>query len=427
MNKPTELLGTLFLQSTGITTDSRSVKPGNIFFALKGEKFDGNLYAAQALESGAMAVVVDNPEVVAGESFILVENTLTALQDLARWYRRQLSCPVIGITGSNGKTTTKELIAAVLNTQFSTEFTRGNLNNHLGVPLTLLRIPLSAEMAVIEMGANHPGEIDFLSRIAKPTHGIITNIGKAHLEGFGGFEGVVRTKTELYRYLRETTGTAFVNGSDNLLMQHSEGLNRIVYNDFEAAIRGEVLSDEGLLKIGLLIKNQYYTVQTQLVGGYNLPNMLAAASIGHFMGVTDENIVKALESYVPTNNRSQWLETPKNRVILDAYNANPSSMQAALLNFMKQPHRPKAVILGEMLELGADSSREHAEIARLAESGGFDKIWFTGAGFRDVKQGTWFENTAELKDYLRQNPLQGYLILVKGSRGNHLEEITDVL
>lgn len=427
MNKPIELLGTLFLRSTGITTDSRSVKPGNLFFALKGEKYDGNLFAAKALESGALAAVVDNPEVVSGASFILVEDTLKALQDLARWYRRQLSCPVIGITGSNGKTTTKELIANVLNTQFTTEFTRGNLNNHIGVPLTLLHIPQSAEMAVIEMGANHRGEIDFLSRLAEPTHGIITNIGKAHLEGFGGFEGVVQTKTELYRFLKENSGHAFVNGSDELLMQHSKGLNKTLYNHPEAAVGGELLNDEGFLKIGLRIENHYYEVQTQLVGAYNLPNLLAAAAIGNYWGVDDEKILRALESYKPTNNRSQWLETPKNKVIMDAYNANPSSMQAALLNFMKQPHRPKAVILGEMLELGEDSPREHAEIARLAASGGFDKIWFTGTGFKDVKQGTWFENTAELKDYLRQNPLQGYLILVKGSRGNHLEEITDVL
>lgn len=417
----------LFLRSTGITTDSRSVKAGNLFFALRGEQFDGNFFAAQALASGALAAVVDNPDVAMGESFILVDNTLKALQDLARWYRRQLPCPVIGITGSNGKTTTKELIAAILSSQFSTEFTHGNLNNHIGVPLTLLRIPRSAEMAVVEMGANHPGEINFLSHIAEPTHGIITNIGKAHLEGFGDFEGVVRTKTELYRFLRETSGIAFVNGSDTLLMQHSEGINRILYNHPEAAVGGEVLRDEGLIKIGLRIKNNFYEVQTQLVGAYNLPNLLAAAAIGHHFGVSDANIVKALEAYIPTNNRSQWLETANNRVIMDAYNANPSSMQVALYNFMKQPHRPKAVILGEMLELGADSPREHAEIARLAASGRFEKVIFTGAGFREVNQGEWFENTLSLREYLRQHPLKGYLILVKGSRGNHLEEISDVL
>ncbi len=422
-----EQLFQVFLRSSGVNTDSRAVKRGELFFALKGDKFDGNLYAAQALEAGASAVVVDNPDVVENEQYILVENTLEALQELARWYRRHLQLPVIGITGSNGKTTTKELIAAVLSTQYATEYTRGNLNNHIGVPLTLLRIPRSAEMAVIEMGANHPGEIDFLSRIAQPTHGLITNIGKAHLEGFGGYEGVVCTKTELYRFIHETRGKVFVNGSDPLLMTHSEGMDRIVYNHPDAEVRGEILNDEGLLKIRLDIGQNSHEIQTQLIGSYNLPNLTAAAAIGHHFGIKGENIAEALMAYTPSNNRSQLMITASNRVIMDAYNANPSSMQAALQNFIKQPWQPKAVILGEMLELGEESPREHEQIANLALSGHFDKIFFTGQGFRQAQGGMWFENTQELKEYLKHHPLQSYLILVKGSRGNQLEQVIDVL
>jgi UDP-N-acetylmuramoyl-tripeptide--D-alanyl-D-alanine ligase len=422
-----EQLKNVFLRSSGVVTDSRSVKPGELFFALKGDKFDGNLYAAQALEAGALAVVVDNPQVVQDERYILVENTLESFQELARWYRQQLHFPVIGITGSNGKTTTKELIAAVLATQFKTEYTRGNLNNHIGVPLTMLRIPNTTEMAVVEMGANHPGEIDFLSRIAQPSHGLITNIGKAHLEGFGGFEGVVRTKTELYRFLQETQGQVFVNGSDPLLMTHSEGMARIVYNHPDAEVRGEILDDEGLLKIRLDIDQNSYEIQTRLVGSYNLPNLIAAAAIGHHFEIKAENIAAALMAYTPSNNRSQLMITASNRVIMDAYNANPSSMQAALQSFMRQPWNPKAVILGEMLELGEDSPREHEQIARLALSGLFEKVFFTGQGFCEAQGGMWFENTQALKEYLSHHPLQGYLILVKGSRGNQLEQVIDVL
>ncbi len=416
-----------FLKSKSISTDSRTVKPGDLFFALRGETFDGNLYAQQALEAGAVAAVVDNPAVAQGTGYILVDNTLEALQNLARWHRNRLQCPFIGITGTNGKTTTKELIAAVLATQYQTEFTQGNLNNHIGVPLTLLRIPLSAEMAVTEMGANHPGEIDFLSRIAQPTHGVITNIGKAHLEGFGGYNGVIQTKTELFRFIKENKGKVFVNGSDSLLMELSSDLERVLYNHPDALVGGQILQDEGFLKIKLSIEGVSYQLQTQLVGAYNLPNILAAASIGHHFGVSDENIVKALETYTPTNNRSQWLETPNNKVIMDAYNANPSSMLAALQSFTKQPWQPKAAILGEMLELGEESMQEHEQIARMALQEAFEKIFFTGAGFSVAKEGLWFENTEALKEYLKKNPLKGYLILIKGSRANQLEQIIDVL
>ncbi|MDK2910938.1 MAG: UDP-N-acetylmuramoyl-tripeptide--D-alanyl-D-alanine ligase, partial [Bacteroidales bacterium] len=280
-----EKLIQLFLHSAGVTTDSRAVKPGQLFFALKGENFDGNQYASGALEAGALAAVVDDPDVVKSDQYIFVENSLQALQALAQWYRQRLTCPVIGITGSNGKTTTKELIARVLNTQFKTHFTQGNLNNHIGVPLTLLNIPTDTEMIVVEMGANHPGEIDFLSRIAQPDYGLITNIGKAHLEGFGGYEGVIRTKTELYRYIHEKGGSVFVNGSDTLLMKHSEHLQRILYNHPDAIVNGEIINDEGYLTFKLFIKNQSFDIQSQLVGSYNMPNLLAAAAIGQHFGV----------------------------------------------------------------------------------------------------------------------------------------------
>lgn len=422
-----EKLGSLFLRSAGVTTDSRAVKPGQLFFALRGENFDGNQYASGALEAGALAAVVDDPDIVKNDQYIFVENSLQALQALARWYRQRLTCPVIGITGSNGKTTTKELIARVLNIQFKTHFTQGNLNNHIGVPLTLLNIPSTAEMVVVEMGANHPGEIDFLSRIAQPDYGLITNIGKAHLEGFGGYEGVIRTKTELYRYIHEKGGSVFVNGSDPLLLKHSEHLQRILYNHPDAIVKGEIINDEGYLTFKLFIKNQSFDIQSQLIGSYNLPNLLAAAAIGQHFGVKADSIAQALATYTPTNNRSQLLITPHNRVIMDAYNANPSSMTAALQSFKKQPFRPKAVILGEMLELGSESLQEHQSIAQWAASGEIDEIFLAGEGFREAKVGKWSENTLSLKEYLEKHPLKGYLILVKGSRGNKLEQIIDVL
>jgi UDP-N-acetylmuramoyl-tripeptide--D-alanyl-D-alanine ligase len=422
-----EKLGSLFLRSAGVTTDSRAVKPGQLFFALRGENFDGNQYASGALEAGALAAVVDDPDIVKNDQYIFVENSLQALQALARWYRQRLTCPVIGITGSNGKTTTKELIARVLNIQFKTHFTQGNLNNHIGVPLTLLNIPTNTEMIVVEMGANHPGEIDFLSRIAQPDYGLITNIGRAHLEGFGGYEGVIRTKTELYRYIHEKGGSVFVNGSDTLLMKHSEHLQRILYNHPDAIVNGEIINDEGYLTFKLFIKNQSFDIQSQLVGSYNMPNLLAAAAIGQHFGVKADSIAQALATYTPTNNRSQLLTTPHNRVIMDAYNANPSSMAAALQSFKKQPFKPKAVILGEMLELGSESLQEHQNIAQWAASGEIDEIFLAGEGFREAKVGKWFENTLSLKEYLEKHPLKGYLILVKGSRGNKLEQIIDVL
>lgn len=427
MKSSMEKLIQLFLQASGVTTNSRTIKPGELFFALKGERFDGNLYAHQAIKAGALAAVVDNPELVKGEMCIFVENTLEALQALARWYRQRLCCPVIGITGTNGKTTTKELIARILNTHFKTYFTQGNLNNHIGVPMTLLNIPAHTEMAVVEMGANHPGEIDFLSRIAQPNYGLITNIGKAHLEGFGGYEGVIRSKTELYRYIQEKNGAVFVNGSDPLLLKHSEDLERILYNHPDAIVNGEIINDEGYLAIKLIINNQSYDVHTRLIGSYNLPNLLAAAAIGQHFGVVAESIAQALGTYTPTNNRSQWMDTPNNRVIMDAYNANPSSMVAALRSFKKQPFRPKAVILGEMLELGSEASQEHQNIALMAVSEDIDEIFFVGEGFREAKVGKWFENTLSLKEFLEKDPLKGYLILVKGSRANKLEQIIDVL
>lgn len=425
-----ETLYRLFQQSSGVCTDSRVLAPGNLFFALKGEHFDGNRFAAGALTGGAIAAIVDDPAVAVDDRMLLVDNALEALQQLAVFHRDRLSFPFLAITGSNGKTTTKELVSAVLSMRYRTTFTQGNLNNHIGVPLTLLSIPADAEMAVIEMGANHPGEIDALCRIAKPDYGIITNIGKAHLEGFGGFDGVVRTKTELYRFLAGHNGKAFVHANDPLLMDKSATNIRMTYGGPGDRVKGSVAGNTGFLHVKVQSGPQIYDLPTRLLGDYNLSNILAAFCIGDHFGVPSAKMAEAIIAYQPANNRSQFMETASNRLFLDAYNANPSSMEAALLNFFGQAGDNKAVILGEMKELGSDSRQEHERVLQLAASAKLQRIFLVGKGFGDLKlpdHAAYFETTAMLMEWLTRNPLRECLLLIKGSRANQLEQLTDVL
>lgn len=429
MKASIEELYSIYREYPLIITDSRKVQKGCLFFALKGDNFDGNAFASDALEHGAEFAVIDDPT-LDSEQYLLVDDVLAALQEMACMHRKSLNIPVIGITGSNGKTTTKELIHAVLGSHYPVHATAGNLNNHIGAPLTLLSIPANTEIAIIEMGANHPGEIAFLSNIAQPTHGIITNIGKAHLEGFGGFEGVIRTKSELYQYLRMNDGSAFVNGDNTLLEELSRGINRIFYGtDSDFMIRGEIFSSDPLLEIRWHHPNREIEVNTQLVGSYNFENVMAAICIGNYFKVPEEKIVSAIETYTPVNQRSQTLNTAHNKIILDSYNANPSSMEAALQNFRHIKAARKMVILGDMLELGTESLAEHKSIVHLVESLSFETAIFVGPEFRKAvgEHHLAFTDTETAMEWLRNNQAQGCTILLKGSRGIRMENLLEVL
>jgi UDP-N-acetylmuramoyl-tripeptide--D-alanyl-D-alanine ligase len=421
----------LFQKHPFISTDSRNIPAGCIFFALKGENFDGNQFAAESLEKGASYAVVDNPAVVTGPRLILVDNVLESLQNLANYHRRELNIPVLAITGTNGKTTTKELISAVLRSKYTITSTQGNLNNHIGVPVTLLGMTNQTELAVIEMGANHPGEIAALCRIAEPNYGIITNIGKAHLEGFGSFEGVVRTKSELYDYLRQNHGKCFINIDNELLVKQADGLEKLTYGtSAEAQLQGLSEDTRWYLTIRVLFPKGWLYLKSKLIGNYNFENILAAARIGIHLGIDPTDIQKAVENYEPGNNRSQLIQRGSNHIIMDAYNANPTSMTAALKNFAKINHPKKTVILGDMLELGSHTTEEHQKIADIIRDECFDKVFLVGRNFSTVDAGTAmkFDATELLSDYLeKQNPITESLILVKGSRGIRLEKIIDKL
>lgn len=377
----------IFLDCQLVTTDSRNCPEGSLFIALKGESFNGNAFAGKALETGCAYAVIDESEyaIEGDQRYILVDDCLQTLQQLANYHRRQLGTRVIGITGTNGKTTTKELISAVLSQSHNILYTLGNLNNHIGVPSTLLRLKAEHDLAVIEMGANHPGEIKFLSEIVEPDCGIITNVGKAHLEGFGSFEGVIKTKGELYNFLRKKEGsTVFIHHDNAYLMNIAEGLNLIPYGtEDDLYVNGRITGNSPYLtfewKAGKDGKS--YQVQTQLIGEYNFPNALAAITIGRFFGVEDAKINEALAGYTPQNNRSQLKKTDDNTLIIDAYNANPTSMMAALQNFrnMEVPH--KMLILGDMRELGAESAAEHQKIADYLKECAFEKVWLVGDQF----------------------------------------------
>ena len=419
----------LFIHNPQITTDSRNCPKGSIFFALKGDKFDGNQYAGKALASGCVYAVIDNPDYYIGERTILVDNVLKTLQQLAHHHRKVLGLPIIGITGTNGKTTTKELLAAVRSTKFNLLYTEGNFNNHIGVPLTLLRLTHDHEMAVIEMGASHPGDIKELVDIVHPNYGIITNVGRAHLEGFGSFEGVIRTKGELYDYIRRSKGKIFIKKENEYLQSIAKGIEQITYgNGDDAFASGQVVSCDPFLVFNWKQQGKLHTVETHIIGSYNLDNVLAAVAVGRFFKIPAERISRAIAAYEPTNNRSQFKKTDNNELIIDAYNANPSSMKVALDNFITMPVQPKAIILGDMRELGPTSDELHAEVVAQIKKGQFDKVFLCGEHFSKVgKEFSPFATTEAMVEELRKQPLKGYHILIKGSHSMGLEKLADIL
>lgn len=418
-----------FMECGKVTTDSRNCPEGSMFIALKGETFNGNAFAAQALKQGCRYAVIDEPE-YAGEDTILVDNCLQALQQLANYHRRQLKTPVIGITGTNGKTTTKELISTVLSRKFNTLYTEGNFNNHIGVPLTLLRLTKEHEMAVVEMGANHPGEIKTLVHIAEPDYGIITNVGKAHLQGFGSFEGVIRTKGELYDFLRAKGGaTIFIQNENPYLNGIAEGLTCVRYGQTAGLyVSGELISCSPFLSFRWTAEGVSHEVNTHLIGSYNLDNMLAAAAIGRYFGVSDDDISSALASYLPHNNRSQLKETADNKLIVDAYNANPTSMMAALKNFRQVEAPHKMVILGDMKELGEASREEHQKVVDYLKECGFDRVVLVGPEFAAATHSyQTFQHVDEVLADIRIHKPQGYYILIKGSNSMKLSQLPEYL
>ncbi|NDV66293.1 UDP-N-acetylmuramoyl-tripeptide--D-alanyl-D-alanine ligase [Bacteroides sp. 224] len=427
-------LYTLFLSCSEVTTDSRNCPPHSMFVALKGDSFNGNLFATQALNSGCSYVIIDEPQhaIKGDERYIVVEDSLTTLQQLANYHRRQLKTKVLGITGTNGKTTTKELIAAVLSKDFNILYTLGNLNNHIGVPLTLLRLKQEHEIAVIEMGANHLGEIDFLCRIAEPDFGIITNVGKAHLEGFGSFEGVIKTKGELYEFLRKRMNpVVFIHHENSYLMEIAKELRLIEYGTEENLyINGTITGNSPYLTFNWKHgkEGSLHTINTQLIGEYNFSNALAAVTIGFFFGVEPTRIDKALSEYTPTNNRSQLQKTADNTLIIDAYNANPTSMMAALSNFKNINADRKMLILGDMRELGEDSAAEHQRIVDYLQENGFENVVFVGDLLAAAKHNyPSYRNVDELIKALQENRPKGMMILIKGSNGIRLREVVGYL
>lgn len=421
----------LFKQHPVVTTDSRNIPAGSIFFALKGDHFNGNTFAAEALERGAAFAVIDEPELATTERMIVVPDVLVSLQQLALYHRTQLKLPILAITGTNGKTTTKELIAAVLSKKFKIHFTKGNLNNHIGVPLTLLSITPETEIAIIEMGANHIGEIKALCDIADPDYGIVTNMGKAHLEGFGSFEGIVKTKSEMYDHLRQKKGKCFIHADNPLLIKQAEGLEQISYgNSAGNYMIGEIASTQYNLVVKALFPKGWLYLKSQLIGDYNFENVLAAACVGKYFDVDPLLIQQALDEYTPSNNRSQLIRNGKNTLIMDAYNANPTSMMMALINFAGIQEKSKCVILGDMLELGHTSQEEHQRIVDFVEKQAFQEVFLVGPQFKTTITGPEkkkFDNVELLSNYLKTQPMENKVILIKGSRGIHLERIVEFI
>lgn len=419
-----EKLYDIYKQYPSVQTDTRKLAPGDIFFALKGPSFNGNTFARKALDMGAAYVVVDEDPGFRDKRIFQTNDTLTTLQQLAGHHRRQFSIPFIGITGSNGKTTTKELMHAVLSTKYKTYTTEGNLNNHIGIPLTLLSVKPDAEMAIVEMGANHLREIAGYCTYAVPTHGLITNCGKAHLEGFGSEEGVRKGKGELYDYLRAHDGTAFVMQDYDYLLDMSRGLKTFTYGTANADINGNVEKNEPFINVALPEKNLH--IHTQLVGDYNLPNILAAAAAGSYFSVPDADIKKAIEGYTPSNSRSQLIEKGNNKIILDAYNANPSSMKAAIENFAKLPGASRALVLGAMMELGKESRGEHAQLVETIKKYPWTQVILVGGDFEYLTSPfRFFHTAAEAAGWLKANIIPGATYLVKGSRSTRMEQITE--
>lgn len=418
-----------YRESGKVSTDTRQITPGSVFFALKGDKFNANAFAADALTKGASVAVVDEAQYAIDDRYFLVNDSLEALQQLARHHRSQLKIPVIGLTGSNGKTTSKELLNAVLSKKFKTFATKGNLNNHIGVPLTILSIDDSIELAIVEMGANHVGEIALLCSIANPTHGFITNIGKAHIGTFGGFENIIRAKSELYQYLITTSGQVFINSKNEILNNMAKRFAKPLFypakGDYYAC---ELLESDPFLKIKAENGNE---IVTQLVGGYNFENAAAALCIGKFFGVDAEDANLAIATYAPGNMRSQIVKKESNTIILDAYNANPSSMAAAIDNLAAMNAANKIVILGDMFELEDEAEAEHRAIGKLLKQKNFDKVYLCGKLMQAAKQefalALLFEKKEELIAELKKKPIQNATILVKASRGIGLETVVEFL
>lgn len=419
-----------------ITTDTRKIEQGSLFFALKGENFDANTFVNTAIEQGCRYAITDQASYANGQTILLVPDVLEALQQLAKHHRKQLGIPVIGITGSNGKTTNKELIHAVLSMKYRVYATKGNLNNHIGVPLTLLSVRPEHEMAIVEMGANHQGEIAFLSDLADPDYGLITNIGKAHLEGFGGVEGIKKGKSELYRYLKGKDGLVFVNADDAVLMELAVGLKLYTFGERpERDVHGTLFAGSEYVELKWNVKGRDTAnsplVSTHMFGHYNFINLLCAAAIGNYFGVAAGEINRALASYKPEMNRSQVLKTDKNTLILDAYNANPSSMQLAIRNFSEQPFPDKLLILGDMFELGAYADEEHLAILRILNELAFEKVYLIGGYFfkfqAQYPSYHFFRQASDMDEYLQTHAIEGNVILIKGSRGMRLEGLVNRL
>jgi UDP-N-acetylmuramoyl-tripeptide--D-alanyl-D-alanine ligase len=435
-NSPTEKLYEIFLRHPKVCTDTRNIIPESIFFALKGGNFNGNEFAKEALSKGAAVAVVDEKEFADNENCFLVEDVLTALQDLARYHRQILAknkLRVFALTGSNGKTTTKELIARVLSKKFKTLFTQGNLNNHIGVPLTLLQLTEEHEMAVIEMGANHQKEIELLCSIAEPDFGLITNVGLAHLEGFGGPEGVLIGKTELFVDLKKQNGIAFVLADDQRIVERASSLKQVTYGTTEnSQVKGKLIVSDPFVKLKWQAPAiSSHEVQTQMVGAYNLPNLIAACAVGNYFGIDVKQIDEAISSYAPDNNRSQFKKCGTNTLLLDAYNANPSSMSAAIENLAKIKSEKKMVVLGDMFELGETSAAEHQKIVNfIGEKIPDAKVLLVGKLFSETKYkygSLKFPDSNAAAEWMKTNLPENTLILIKGSRGMKMERCADVL
>ena len=410
-----------YLKHPKICTDTRNIQSDSLFFCLKGENFDGNTFALQALEAGAAHVVTNRQDLKDNDRCFVVDDTLTTLQQLAHHHRLQLHIPFIGITGTNGKTTTKELTAQVLQAKYRVAFTQGNLNNHIGVPLTLLSITADTEIAIVEMGANHPGEIADLCRIAEPTHGLITNIGVAHIEGFGSPENIITTKRALYESVMQRQGTIFVNASDAILAQCAGSYQpQVRYGDAsDSGCRGTITD----MNPCLTVQVEDTTIHTHLTGEYNLHNILGAIAVGRFFGISTEEAGRAIEAYMPSSHRSQIIEAGSSTIIADYYNANPTSMTAAILNLAHLPHPDKYAILGDMLELGSVSEQEHRNIITLCEQHHIHPI-FVGKIFHQLTPNQAFEDVEQANQYLDTHPIRNAMVLIKGSRGIHLEKIS---
>lgn len=413
----------IFRDAAGVSTDSRTLQSGQLFFALSGPNFNGNQFAKQALNKGAIAVVVDEDVSISDDRVIRVENTLRSLQTLATEHRKKLGTTIIALTGSNGKTTTKELIHSVLSTTYTTVATQGNLNNHIGVPLTLLSLQKDTEIGVVEMGANHLGEIAVLANIAQPDFGLITNFGKAHLEGFGSLEGVVKAKSELFDYLKTTSGLIFANADDPKIMAQLKGQDPITYGtETTARVSATLLTENDAIRIEV----DQQEIQTQLSGAYNGYNALAAYAIGRHFGVSPQNAKRALESYIPDNNRSQLIRKKDLHITLDAYNANPTSMQAALASFSKKGGK-KIAVLGQMNELGKHTEIEHKRLVDWIKASSIDDCYWVGSAFAPfISSDKYFSTVDQAIDYFSKTPLGQASILVKGSRSFTLEKLVDV-